>query len=314
MLQAGRSLAMSFLDSPEPRRRLAVEMDIVARNLTHLTKRYRVLPQGRSSLVIPGQDSDLVLGSGKWATAPYKENLGGCQIMRTRLRTPGMTVATADMAFAVEGEDPWAWQSGIADATDAMVTWILLEELHNRRVSYQSGHRRLVSDGRKKPLASFIGEGLAQNCYPTEAYFAQDVCTYLSRWWTVESEVDGVIDGDEVRIDAILTHREQPGAVVGVEFKNPQTHSNALRGLTQAAKYRKADWQGHGRLPIAYCCPGKVPSGREALFVIRTLHVGVLDFTGRWSLAMEDFSWSEQAGLSARKIPAQPPHSGAFCE
>lgn len=289
---------MNFLDLPEPRRRLAVEMDTVARNLIHLTQRYRVLPQGRSSVIIADQTSDLVMGSGKWATAPYKDHLNGCQIMRTRMRTPGMTVATAPHAFEREGTDPWMWQSGIAHATDAMVTWILLEELKGHRVSYEPQKKRLLSGTTAKELSWFISGVLGQNCYPTEAYFAQDVCTYLSRWWTAESEVDGDLDGEEVRIDAILTHRDRPDIVVGVEFKNPHSHANALRGLTQAAKYRKAKWLGHGRLPIAYCCPGKVPSGREARYVTRSLGVGLLDFTGIWSLLTAKFSWNEQAGLS----------------
>lgn len=288
---------MNYLDNPEPRRRLAVEMDVVAQNLTHLTERYAVRPMGRSTLVIPDQDSDLVLGSGRHAVAPYKEQLRGCQVMRTRLRLPGLTVTTADLADDMEAEDPWAWQSGISTATDTMVTWILLEEMNRRPVRYDPKTRTLHSAERECPLTRFIPDGLTEHCYPTEAYFAQDVATYLSRWWTVEQEVDGDLDGDEVRIDAILTHREDPDTVVGIEFKNPQGHINALKGLTQAAGYRKAHWEGHGRLPIAYCCPGKVPSGREAAYVLRRLGVGLLDFTDIWSLTTPDFSWNERVGL-----------------
>lgn len=292
---------MSYLDNPEPRRRLDVEMDVVARNLLHLTDRYQVMPYGRSSLVLPGHDSDLVLGSGKWATAPYKENLKACQIMRSRLRTPGLTPATAGDAFEMEAEDPWAWQSGISTATDSMTNWILMERLCGRTVSYEPNDRSLVSEERKRPLVSFMHGGLTEHCYPTESYFVQDVCTYLSRWWTVEQEVDGILDGDEVRIDAILTSRDDPDLVIGVEFKNPQGHINALRGLTQAARYRGARWMGHGRLPIAYCCPGKVPSGNEAQYVIDKLKVGLLDFTDSWSLTTRDFSWSERIGLLVKE-------------
>lgn len=290
-----------YLANPEPRRRLAVEMDVVARNLLHLTDRYQVLPYGRSALVLPGHGSDLVLGSGKWAVALYKENLRACQIMRTRLRTPGMTPATAGDAFALESDDPWAWQSGISAATDSMTTWILMERLYGRTVRYDPDDRVLLSDGRTRALGTFTTGVLTEHCYPTESYFVQDVCTYLSRWWTVEQEVDGILDGDEVRIDAILTSRGDPDLVVGIEFKNPQGHINALRGLTQAAKYRKAHWAGHGSLPIAYCCPGKVPSGREASYVLTALRVGLLDFTSTWSLTTREFSWSEQDGFAYKE-------------
>lgn len=287
----------TYLDNPEPRRRLGVEMDMIARNLDHLTQRYKLLPMGRSSVVIPGQDSDLVLGSGKYAVAVYKEQLNGCQIMRSRLRLPGLTVATADLADGMEAEDPWAWQSGISTASDAMVTWVLTERMIRRTVTYDPDTRTLTSAGNSRTLASFIPDGLGEHCYPTESYFMQDVCSHLSRWWTVEQEVDGDLDGDEVRIDAILTHREDRSLVVGVEFKNPQGHINALKGITQARAYRKAHWEGHGRLPIAYCCPGKVPSGREAEYVLENLRVGLLDYSSCWSLTSKDFSWSERIGL-----------------
>ena len=295
---------MSFLDNPEPRRRLDVEMDIVARNLIFLTDRYDVKPMGSRSLVIPDQDSDLVLGSGKWAKATYKENLRGCQVMRTRLRTPGMTVATEDLAFDVEGEDPWAWQSGIATATDLMVNWILTQRMRRRTVTYDPESSLLYCEENPMPLLSFIGEGLEGHCYPTESYFAQDVCTYLSAWWTTESEVDGDLDGDEVRIDAILTNRQDSAIKIGIEFKNPQSRSNTLKGLTQASKYRKAHWAGHGRLPIAYCCPGKVPTGNEADYVLNRLRVGLLDFSGSWSLKSREFSWSEHVGLLTKEVTA----------
>jgi hypothetical protein len=256
---------------------------------------------GRSTLVIPDQDSDLVLGSGKHAVAPYREQLRGCQLMRTRLRLPGLTTSTADLAFGMEAEDPWAWQSGISTATDAMVTWILLKEMKKLPVTYEPRSGVLRAAEQETPLHAFIPEGLSEHCYPTEAYFAQDVCTYLSQWWTVQQEVDGDLDGAEVRIDAILTHREDPDIVIGVEFKNPQGHINALKGLTQAAKYRKAHWEGHGRLPIAYCCPGRVPSGREARYVLKSLKVGLLDFCDAWSLTTPDFSWNERVGLLTKE-------------
>lgn len=293
---------MSYLDNDEPRRRLGVEMDVVAQNLTYLTERYEVLPMGRSALVIPDQVSDLVLGSGKRAVAEYKESLGGCQIMRSRLRLPGLTLATADLMDDMERDDPWAWQSGISQATDAMVNWVLIEEMRGRGVIYDHRSSMLLTSKKSRSLSSFIESGITEHCYPNESYFAQDVCTYLSRWWTVEQEVDGDLDGDEVRIDAILTHRAHPDRVVAVEFKNPQGHINALKGLTQAWKYRKAHWEGHGRLPVAYCCPGKVPSGNEAEFVIKRLKVGLLDLNGAWSLVMPDFRWSEKGGLTWGKV------------
>lgn len=285
---------MNYLDNPEPKRRLHVEMDVVAQNLTYLTERYEVLPMGRSALIIPNQVSDLVLGSGKRAVAEYKENLGGCQIMRSRLRLPGLTLATTDLMDDMEREDPWAWQSGISQATDAMVNWVLVEEMRGKGVVYDQRSSTLLTNERSRTLTSFIGEGIAGHCYPNESYFAQDVCMYLSQWWTVEQEVDGDLDGDEVRIDAILTHRVHPDTVVAVEFKNPQGHINALKGLTQAWKYRKVHWEGHGKLPVAYCCPGKVPSGHEAQYVIEQLRVGLLDFSDRWSLAMPGFLWTER--------------------
>lgn len=293
---------MSFLDNQEPRRRLDVEMDLVALNLLFLTDRYDVKPMGARSLVIPDQHSDLVLGSGKFAKAVYKENLRGCQIMRTRLRTPGMTVATEPVAFDVEGDDPWAFQSGISTSSDLMVNWILTQRMRKREVSYDSATGVLTSEEQEKQLSSFIGEGIEGQCYPTESYFAQDVCTYLAQWWTADQEVDGDLDGAEVRIDAVLTNRQDSSIKIGIEFKNPQSRSNTLKGLTQASKYRKAHWEGYGRLPIAYCCPGKVPTGNEADYVLHRLRVGLLDFHDSWLLRLREFSWSEHTGLLTKEV------------
>jgi hypothetical protein len=292
---------VSYLDNPEPGRRLKVEMDLIARNITFLARRYRLLPQGRSTLVIADQVTDLVLGSSRWATIPYRQQVMGCPFMRSRSRTPGLTPATAADIHEIEMSDPWAFQSGISTASDAMVTWILTEELRGRKVTYDAEASMLVSGSTARPTDTFVPEGIGAHCYPTESYFAQDVCTYLSRWWVIRQEVDGLLDGGEVRIDAVLESRTDPDLLIGVEFKNPQGHINALRGLTQAAKYRKAAWEGYGRIPIAYCCPGKVPAGREADYVLKKLRIGLLDFESQWSLVMPDFSWSENAGIRGRE-------------
>lgn len=295
---------MNYLDNPEAKRRMDVEMDLIARNLTFLTTRYRVLPQGRGALVIADQVTDLVLGSSRWATIPYKPQVAGCAFARSRARTPGLTTATADDVGEMELQDPWAFQSGISGASDAMVNWVLTEELRRRKngqqVTYDEKRSVLVCGDGERSLRSFVPEGIGSHCYPTESYFVQDVCTYLSRWWVVRHEVDGLLDGGEVRIDAVLESRDDPDLVIGVEFKNPQGHINALRGLGQAAKYRKAVWEGYGRLPIAYCCPGKVPAGNEADYVHRKMRIGLLDFDSQWSLTMPGFSWSENDGLHGK--------------
>lgn len=291
---------MSYLaQAQEPQRRLDVEMDLVARNLVHIASRYSTLPMGRRTLVIM-QEIDVVLGSGRWSTIAHRPETGGCPITRSRLRLPGLTSATTRHAQTIEASDPWAWQSGISLASDAMVTWIVTAAMSGKTVFYDPDKRTLYADTKQIHLDFFKAPGLGAHCYPTEAYFAQDVCTYLSQWWTVEAEVDGDLRGDEVRIDAILTHREQRELVIGIEFKNPHGNNSALRGLTQAARYRHAYWQGHGKIPVAYCCPGTVPTGREAQHVQETLMVGILDFDGSWSLTTKDFSWSEHVGLLTR--------------
>lgn len=299
---------MNYLhQATEPSRRLGVEMDLIARNLTFLTNRYPVLPMGRRTLVLTDQKTDVVLGSGRWATIPYRPEVGGCAVMRTRLRLPGLTPDTRHHEASIESEDPWAWQSGISAASDAMVTWIISAVMSKKNVTYNHLAAELNTDDETASLDSFRTSGLGAHCYPTEAYFAQDVCTYLSQWWTVESEVDGELNGEEVRIDAILTNRKDPSLVVGVEFKHPHGQTNALRGLTQASRYRRAAFDGHGRIPIAYCCPGQVPSGHEAQYVQDRLKVGLLDFDGSWSLTSREFSWSEHVGLLTRVNSRRPP-------
>lgn len=296
----------SFLDAGGPRERLAVEMHLVATNLIHLTDRYPVLPVGRSSLVIPRpdlkgiseddeQNFSLILGEGKHAQIPYKVKLAGHQLMRTRLRTPGLTPATKPLVDEMNADAPWAWQSGISRASDRMVTWALMQRLKGHEVFYRERHAELSDGFHAAPFFSFTGGVLGAQCWPTEQYFVRDVCAHLSPWWRAETEVDGELKGAEVRIDAVLTCRSNPHRKVGVEFKHPHTVGAApLKGLRQASAYRQAVWERHGRLPIAYCHPGQAPTGREASFVKRKMGIGILDINDYWVLDMPEYTWKER--------------------
>lgn len=297
---------MSFLNADGPRDRLATEMHLVAANLIHLTDRYQVLPVGRSALVIPRpdlkgvteeteKDFPLVIGVGRHAKIPYKVRVGGHQLMRTRLRTPGLTSATKPLMEEMEDQAPWAWQSGISLASDQMITWVLMQLLKGEEVRYDATHGELSNGFHVAPFSSFTGGALGAHCYPTEQHFVREVCAYLSPWWIAETEVDGELKGEEVRIDAVLTWRQDPSRKVGVEFKHPHVvGSSPLRGLRQASAYRRAMWGRYGRLPIAYCHPGQVPTGREADFVKKKMSIGILGITDMWMLDMPDYSWSEQ--------------------
>lgn len=300
------TLTRRFLESPGPRERLSVEMDLVAANLIHLTDRYQVLPVGRSSLVIPRpdlkgiteeqeKDFPLILGEGRHSKLPYKAKLAGHQLMRTRLRTPGLTPATKPLVDEMSAEAPWAWQSGISLASNQMVTWALMQRLKGQEVRYNAPHDELSDGFHAAPFFSFTGGTLGAQCWPTEQYFVREVCAYLSPWWIAETEVDGELRGEEVRIDAVLTLREDPRRRVGVEFKHPHTvGASPLKGLRQASAYRRAAWERHGRLPIAYCHPGQVPTGKEASFVKRKMGIGILDIVDYWVLDMPDYNWKEE--------------------
>lgn len=296
---------MTFLDAPLPRERLDLELRIVAANLTWLAARYPVMPMGRSSLVIPRpevhitEDKEekafsLVTGSGRFGRIPYRRAVGGNQLSRTRLRAPGLTAATSKQASALAEEAPWALQSGISLAADEMTTWVLMNRLKGHETAWNEATGELTAGRQVRTLSSFQGGTLGTHCYPTEGHFVRDVCGYLNPWFSAETETDGDLDGDEVRIDAILTHKDT-GFRLGVEFKHPHTLGGSiLHGLRQASSYRFAEWEGHGRLPVALCCPGRVPTGKETEYVKRRLGVGLLDLAeDGWSVDHNDFTWQE---------------------
>lgn len=297
---------MSFVNAPLPHERLGIEMELVAANLMWFVERYPVQPMGRASLVIPRPEVKikeeteekhfaLITGSGRWARVPYRRAVGGNLISRTRLRTPTLTPATAPPHFEPE-DTPWAVQSGISLAADEMVTWVLMKRMKGLNVSYDPERRQLSSQGEMRLLSDFGGGPLGAHCYPTEGHFTHDVCAYLNRWFSAETEVDGELDGDEVRLDAVLTCKKT-GFRLGVEFKHPHILSGSiLNGFKQAASYRHATWGRHGKLPIALCCPGRVPDGREIRFAQRRFGVGVLDLkNGLWQIDHRDFTWKEPA-------------------